>query len=141
MASDDRGERLPRVVALVGRIDRRAVTAVELAQRLELGSVGALHVIEAGEDVGELAARWMGLSCADVPLRTVDGAASVASGVVEALRGARPAGGRVTVVLARLELSGRVARWLHDGTGDAIAAALAPLDGVEVACAPVRLAV
>ena len=132
----------PRVVALVGRVDLRAVTAVDLAQRLELGPVGALHVLEPGEDVEDLAARWMELRCSNVPLRTVDGETSVAAGVVRALESdRRPPGDRVTVVVARLALSRRSARWLHDHTGDVIAAALAPLGGIEVACVDVPVAV
>ena len=140
--SDDLdGTPLERVVALVGRVDLRAVIAVDLAQRLELGPVGALHVLEPGEDVEDLAARWMDLRVSNVPLRTVDGATSVAAGVARVVESERRSpGGRVTVVMARLDLS-RSTRWLHDHTGDAIVAALAPLDGVEVACADVPLAV
>ena len=131
------------VVALVGSVDLRAVIAVDAGRLLGGDRRTALHVIEPGEDVDDLAARWMRLRCSTVPLRTVDAqpdplghGLALAEAVVEAVTPADPEAG-VTVVLARLQFARRWHRWLHDQTAERIAAAIEPLPRVEVLWVPV----
>ena len=129
------------VVALVGRIDLRAVSAVETACRLDAGPVRALHVIEPNEDIGDLAEQWMAQRCSDVPLHTVEVAGSVPQTVVDVLASnLRHPSARLTVVIGRLDLARPAARWLHDHTSDAIAQRLANLQRLEVTYVDVRVA-
>ena len=128
------------VVALVGSVDLRAVTAVDAGRLLGGERLTALHVVEPGEDLDDLAHRWMCLSCSSVPLRTVDaegtGADAVAAAVVDAVVPDDPRA-VTTVVLARLQFARRWHRWLHDRTGAHIEAALEPLSQVRVLWVPV----
>ena len=128
------------VVALVGAVDLRAIKAVDAGQLLAGDRLTALHVVEPGEDVDQLARRWSGLSCATVPLRTVDAAGprgvDLAAAIVEAVVPEDPQA-VTTVVLARLQLSRRWHRWLHDRTAADIEAALEPVAQVRVLSVPV----
>jgi hypothetical protein len=135
------------VVALVGRIDRRAVVAVEAGRLLGGDQLTALHVVEPGEDLDDLARRWMGLRCSSVPLATVDSVdatdvrcAGVADAVVEAVTAADPAT-VVTLVLSHLQHRRRWHRWLHDQTARQIASAVQPLPHVHVLWVPIPVAV
>ncbi|MGZ4683277.1 MAG: hypothetical protein ACXWBN_07865 [Acidimicrobiales bacterium] len=128
------------VVALVGSIDLRAVTAVDAGRLLGGDRLTALHVVESGEDLEDLARRWMRLTCSTVPLRTVDaagnGGGDVAAAVVDAVTPEDPQA-VTTVVLAQLLFARRWHRWLHDRTAAQIAGALEPLAQVRVLRVPV----
>jgi hypothetical protein len=128
------------VVALVGSVDLRAVTAVDAGRLLGGDRLTALHVVEPGEDLDDLARRWMRLTCSNVPLRTVDAESTsgdaVAAAVVDAVVPADPRA-MTTVVLARMQFARRWHRWLHDRTGARIEAALEPLPQVRVLWVPV----
>jgi hypothetical protein len=141
------------VVALIGSIDLRAVLSVDAARLLGGDRVTALHVVEPGEDVDELARRWMRLRCSTVPFRTVDAdiPADLASGtaamgstgdvaraVADAVVPDDPSA-IVTLVLARLQFARRWHRWLHDQTAEHIAAAVEPLAQVRVLWVPVPM--
>ena len=131
-----------RVVALVGSVDLRAVTAIDAGQLLGGDRLTALHVVEPGEDVDDLARRWMRLRCSTVPLRTVDAASdhdSLARAVVEAVLPDDPRV-VVTVVIGQLQFARRWHRWLHDRTGDRIATALDSLAQVRVLSVPIPVA-
>ena len=131
------------MVALIGAIDLRAVVAVDAGRLLAGDRLTALHVIEPGEDVPGLAARWMQLRCSSVPLRTVepltdrgDSELAVAEAVIDAVTPADPTQA-VTVVLAHLELATRRHRWLHRRTADRIAGAIEGRPDVELIRIPV----
>ncbi len=131
-----------RVVALVGSVDRRAVTALDAGRLLGGDRLTALHVIEPGEDLDDLARRWMRLRCSTVPLRTIDAVAdhdAVVRAVVDAVVPA-DAGTVVTVVMGQLQFARRWHRWLHDGTGARIAAALDGRARVHVLSVPIPVA-
>ena len=127
------------VVALIGSIDLRAVTAIDAGRLLGGDRLTALHVVEPGEDLDDLARRWMRLRCSNVPLRTVDTAAepeALVRTVVESVVPDDP-NALVTVVMGQLQFARRWHRWLHDRTGDRIATALDSSDQVRVLSVPI----
>ena len=131
-----------RVVALIGSVDLRAVTAIDAGRLLGGDLLTALHVVEPGEDLDQLARRWMSLRCSAVPLRTVDastGPDALVRTVVEAVVPDDPAA-MVTVVMGQLQFACWWHRWLHDSTGDRIATALDRLARVRVLSVPIPVA-
>jgi hypothetical protein len=132
-----RSARGETALALVGDIDLRAATALQIA--CARGEAVALHVVEPGEHRDAFAGRWR-RAHPTIPIVLLEQGETVAGTIVAHLVEARQAGALpVAVVVGALFLPHWWQRFLHDGSGPRIARAIAAAAGVEVVVAPVAL--
>jgi len=125
------------VLVLVGAADRRMLPALHLVPQLD-GEARALHVAVDPEQAAALAAAWVQLGLAWLPLELAEpGGATVAAAVRNLV--VREAAGRprVTVLVPELDLRWRWQLLLHRGCGREIAWHLQGLRRVVTAVLPV----
>ena len=125
------------VILLVSVVDRRIVPALRLVSRLGCSDCRALHVSVDAADTRKLAADWMNLGLAWLPLHIEEAAAeSIPAAVRRAVEKDAAGIERVTVVVPELDL----VRWwhplLHRCSARRIAEQLQPLPGVTTVIVP-----
>jgi hypothetical protein len=100
----------------------------------------AVHVAVDAADTARLAAEWMALDLAWLPLHVHDDVGpTLAASVVEAVvaEAAAAGTGRCTVVVPQLDVPGRWQQLLHRHTSAEVTRALATVPGVTTLVAPV----
>ncbi|HET9691988.1 MAG TPA: amino acid permease [Acidimicrobiales bacterium] len=131
---------LPRTVALllIDRLDLATARAIQYAKTLNVDELLAVHFVIDAERASRLQARWVRLGLDRLPLELVECPdRRVVRACLETVED-RLSDGRtsVTVLLPRRSYKRAWSRFLHDATGERIAAAVSRLPNVSATIVP-----
>lgn len=131
---------LPRAVVLllVDRLDLATARAIQYARTLNVDDLRAVHFVIDAQRAERLQARWVRLGLSGLPLELIDCPdRRVVRACLETVE-ERLADGRtsVTVLLPRRSYKRAWSRFLHDATGERLAAAVSRLPHVNATIVP-----
>jgi hypothetical protein len=123
----------------VGSVDRRTIAAAAFARAMRPDALVAIHVAVDARAVHQVGADWDRSTLGDVRLQVVaDDGGGVAATIRSAAKELLADGASEVIVLAgRLAIRGWGRLLLHDHTADAIARAMAGIQGTRVVLVPV----